>query len=51
MQKVSYSFKIATNEPYVDDLVTYLIKQMLVGLIHRSVTSVVMYIDMMLFVT
>ena len=28
MQKVSYGFKIATNEPYVDELVTYLIKQM-----------------------
>jgi len=28
MQKVSYGFKIATDEPYVDDLVTYLIKQM-----------------------
>jgi len=28
MQKVSYGFKIATNEPYIDDLVTYLIKQM-----------------------
>jgi len=28
MQKVSYGFKIATNEPYIDELVTYLIKQM-----------------------
>ena len=28
MQKVSYGFKIATNELYTDELVTYLIKQM-----------------------
>jgi len=35
MQKVSYGFKIATNEPYIDDLVTYLIKQMWVEFIQN----------------